>query len=283
MESVDGKVAVITGAASGMGRAFAEKFGAEGAKIVAVDVEEPVLNETVAALKASGIDATGHVVDVANVDAMETFAASVFDTHPEVHLLFNNAGVGGGGRFKDYSASDWDWVLGVNLFGVAHGIRLFLPNMIDHGDGHIINTASVAGHTAFPGLGIYNASKHAVVALSETLHAELVDDAPGVGVSVLCPGIVNTRILDSGRNRPEALLKQEDEPTEEELAIRELVEARFAVALAPSAVAELVHDAVLARQFYIFTDDEFHDVIVARHTAIANRTNPTVGFGLIPE
>lgn len=283
MDSVEGKVAIITGAASGMGRAFAEKFGAEGATIVAADVEEPVLNETVEALRGSGIEASAHVVDVSNVEAMETFAAEVFEVHPEVHLLFNNAGVGGGGRFKDLTASDWDWVLGVNLYGVAHGLRLFLPNMIDHGDGHVINTASVAGHTAMPGLGIYNATKHAVVAISETLFAELAEDAPGIGVSVLCPGIVNTRILESGRNRPEQLLKDEPEPTEEELAIRELVEARFAVALAPSAVADLVYDAVLERQFYIFTDDEFQDAITARHASIANRTNPILGPRLVAE
>jgi len=285
MESVDGKVAVITGAASGMGRAFAQRFGEAGAIIVAVDVEEPALAAATKEMRASGITCSGHVVDVSSKDEMEAFAAVVFAQHDNVHLLFNNAGVGGGGRILDLIAEDWEWVLGVNLFGVAHGLRLFLPNMVEHGDAHIINTASVAGHTSFPGLGPYNASKHAVVTISETLFAELAEDAPGVGVSVLCPGLVNTKILESDRNRPETLSAPgvADEATEEEEEIRALMRAAFDAAKDPAEVAELVYDAVINRQFYIFTDQDYDAVIAARHTSIATRTNPGVSSGLIQD
>lgn len=285
MDSVDGRVAVVTGAASGMGLAFAKRFGRAGATIVAVDIEEPVLNAAVEEMRAEGITVTGHVVDVSNAAAMEAFAANVFADHEHVHLLFNNAGVGGGGRIKDLTAQDWEWVLGVNLYGVAHGLRLFLPDMVEHGDAHVINTASVAGHTSFAGLGAYNASKHAVVTISETLHAELAEDAPSVGVSVLCPGIVNTQILQSERNRPEVMTApgMAKERTEEELAIREMLEAHFAQALAPEAVADLVFDAVRDRQFYIFTDNEYDDAIARRHAAIANRQSPLPGQGLVAD
>lgn len=266
-----------------MGRAFAERFGRAGAHIVAADVEGPALDAAVEAMRADGISVEGIVTDVADEASMDALAAAVFAEHPNVHLLFNNAGVGGGGRLSECTTADWEWVLGVNLWGVAHGLRLFLPNMIEHGDGHIINTASVAGHTSFPGLGIYNATKHAVVTLSETLHAELVEDAPTVGVSVLCPGIVNTRILESDRNRPEMLSApgMTPERTEEEEQVREMVTAIFAQALAPEAVADMVFDAVRDNQFYIFTDGEYDEAIKTRHTAIQTRTNPAASAGLV--
>lgn len=283
METVEGKVAVITGAASGMGREFANRFGKAGAHIVAADVEAPALDAAVAEMKANGISVMGVETDVADAASMDALAEAVFAQHDNVNLLFNNAGVGGGGRLAQCTTEDWEWVLGVNLWGVAHGLRLFLPNMIEHGDAHIINTASVAGHTSFPGLGIYSATKHAVVTLSETLYAELAEDAPTVGVSVLCPGLVNTRILESDRNRPEVLSEpgMSVERTAEEEEIREVMLAVFEQALGPDKVADMVFDAVRNRQFYIFTDGDYEAAIKTRHNAIQNGTNPPAGDGLI--
>ena len=203
MDSFEEKVAVVTGAASGMGLAFARRFARAGARVVLADIEKPALDAAVAELTGAGHEAIGVVTDVmklADVDALRDAALARFG---RVNVLCNNAGVAGAlqpaGEWVD--TKTWDWVLQVNLWGVVYGVKAFLPHLLEHGDGHIVNTASLAGH--LPAWSPYNASKFAVVGLTEGLYAQLHTLGSTVGVSCLCPGFVNTNIADSTRNRPE--------------------------------------------------------------------------------
>jgi NAD(P)-dependent dehydrogenase (short-subunit alcohol dehydrogenase family) len=188
--------------------------------------------------------------------------------------LCNNAGVGGGGPMSELSLADWKWTIGVNLWGVIHGVHHFLPHLLAHGDGHIVNTASIAGILSFPHMGSYNVSKHAVVTLSETLYQELLQMGSAVGVTVLCPGFVNTRILDSDRNRPEQLRHPlaEVDPLREQL--RAIANELYAKTKPPADVAELVADAIVANHLYCFTDDAFADEVAEHHRYIQTATNP---------
>ncbi|MCB0996747.1 MAG: SDR family NAD(P)-dependent oxidoreductase [Acidimicrobiales bacterium] len=285
MDSVEGKTAVITGGASGMGRAFANRFGRAGCRLVLADVEQPPLDAAVDELRSEGIEAVGVVTDVSSESDMDELAATALDTFGTVNLVFNNAGVGGGGPVAGLTTADWQWVLGVNVWGVIHGLRVFLPHLLEHGDGHIVNTGSVAGHTSYPGAAPYNASKHAVVTISETLYHELHELQSSVGVSVLCPGLVSTNILNSHRNRPEQLRSPliPPEPTEAQVAGSQLVQELFAHAKKPEAVADLVFDAVRDRQFYIFTDHVYDEAIRVRHDDIQQRRNPTYRGSLVGE
>ena len=277
MQTIDGKCAVITGAASGMGRAMAERFGRAGASVVLADVEEPALDAAVAELRAEGITATGVVTDVSDAASMDALAAAALDAHGTVNIVCNNAGVGGGGPLETLTVADWEWVLGVNLWGVIHGIRVFLPHLLEHGDGHVVNTASIAGHTSYPNMAPYNASKHAVVTISETLYNELRQRGSGVGASVLCPGLVNTNIVGSERNRPERLRRPgiPQEPTREEELRHQAVMAIYEQAVDPAEVANRVHDAILGDQFYIWTDGVYAEAIRTRHEDIDGSRNPT--------
>jgi NAD(P)-dependent dehydrogenase (short-subunit alcohol dehydrogenase family) len=255
MDQFEGRTAVVTGAASGMGRAFAERFGELGMNVVLADVEEPRLVEVAGHMRESGANVLPVVTDVADGASVDALAAKAFDTFGAVHVLCNNAGVGGGGPMHELTTNDWQWVLGVNLWGVIHGIRAFLPTMMASGEeGHIVNTASMAGMLAGPMMGPYNATKFAVVAISETLNAEQQAAGGTIGVSVLCPGFVNTDITNSARNRPA------------ELAGREMVvdpdaRAAFQALLAsgkqPAEVALMVERAIRNRDLYIFTDRQF--------------------------
>jgi NAD(P)-dependent dehydrogenase (short-subunit alcohol dehydrogenase family) len=256
MELGEGQTAVVTGAASGMGRAFAERFGALGMNVVLADVEEPRLAEVAGNMRESGANVLPVVTDVADGTSIDALAAKAFDTFGAVHVLCNNAGVGGGGPIHELTTNDWQWVLGVNLWGVIHGIRAFLPTMLSSGEeGHIVNTASMAGMIAGPMMGPYNATKFAVVAISETLHAELQMTGGGkVGVSVLCPGFVNTDITTSGRNRPASLPGREVIPAPEAAsAFKTLLES----GKQPAEVALMVERAIRNRELHIFTDRQF--------------------------
>jgi NAD(P)-dependent dehydrogenase (short-subunit alcohol dehydrogenase family) len=270
------RVAVVTGGASGMGRALATRFGLAGCRIVVADIEEPALAETTAALEALGINAVGFPTDVSDAASMDTLAASTLNAFGQVDLLFNNAGVGGGGTIDSLTTADWEWVLGVNLWGVIHGLRVFLPHLLAQDSGYVVNTASIAGHTSYAHMGPYNASKHAVVSISETLYAELHQARSGVGVSVLCPGIVNTNILASDRNRPERLkdplISLDPEETE---MFRSVAAEVYSNSLDPEVVGEQVLEAVLERRFYVWTDDIFQSAIARRHADIAQGRNPT--------
>lgn len=276
MRDFEGRVAVVTGAASGMGRAFAERFAAEGMKIVLADVEEDALGSAVEELRRAEYDVVGVLTDVSSAAAVEELARTALETYGRINVVCNNAGVGGGGRALLWEASpnDWQWVMGVNFWGVVHGIRTFVPIMLRQGDeGHIVNTASIAG--LVPGSGIYGISKHAVVAMSESLRLQLTMANASIGVSVLCPGWVQTRILDSERNRPERLRGPSNaEPTAEEQARREMAQQAIAQGMPPADVADMVLAAVRDDRFYIVTHGEFDDVIRSRFEDILERRNP---------
>jgi NAD(P)-dependent dehydrogenase (short-subunit alcohol dehydrogenase family) len=248
MRDFTDKVAVVTGGASGIGRALALRFAGAGARLVLADVEESALAATVADLDAGDASVIGVVADVASADDVEAIRDRALDEYGAVHIVCNNAGVVGGGVI-DSSLAVWDWVVGVNLMGVVHGIHTFLPLLLEQDEGHIVNTASLAGLGGVGGLGVYCATKSAVVGLSESLHHDLVARGSAVGVSVLCPGFVQTRIGDSARNAPPAVADWATTP-EAELA-REVGSQLAAAGIAPEVVADAVHDAILESRFFI--------------------------------
>ena len=271
----EGQVAVITGAASGLGRGIADRFGAAGCRLVLADVEEPALAQAAAELGAAGVEATAVPTDVSDAASMDALAAAVLERHGHLDLLFNNAGVGIQKPTATMTTSDWEWVLGVNLWGVIHGLRVFLPHMLARDAGHIVNTASSAGHVVVPQLAAYNASKHAVVAISETLRAELANQDSAVAVAAFCPGVVRTRITSSARNRPERLLNPgeplpERDAWDDELtrSRQEAMEALFGRAKSPAEAADILHDGLLEGRFYIWTDDIFVETLLGRHAEI---------------
>jgi len=255
MERFEGRTAVVTGGASGIGRGMAEAFAREGMKIVIADVEEEALAKATGEMKAAGIDVTGVRCDVSDPASVDALAQSALEATGAVHVLCNNAGVAGAvGPTWERPLDDWNWVMGVNLRGVLHGVRSFVPIMIEQGDeGHIVNTASMAG--LIPGGGTYGVSKSACVALSESLFAELGGAAPKIGVSVLCPGWVRTRINESERNRPEAPRETPGDETPMIEAMRALVGKAIEDGLDPVRVGEIVVDAIRTRRFYILTHD----------------------------
>ena len=278
MQDFQGKVAVVTGAASGIGRALAGKSAQEGMKVVLADVEENALKQAEAELRASGADVLAVQTDVSKAADVEALAQKAFDTYGAVHLLFNNAGVGAGITVWDSSLADWQWVLGVNLWGVIHGVHYFVPRMLAQGsEGHIVNTASSAGLIASSGLGIYKVSKHGVVTLSETLALELAQRGAKIKVSALCPEWVNTRIMDAERNRPAAL---QNAPEEQQIspeiaaaiqAMRQVIEA----GIPPSQVADTVFDAIREERFYILTHPTTKFGVQLRMSDILEDRGPT--------
>ena len=261
MKDLQGKVAVITGGASGIGRAVAERAAGEGMKIVLGDIEEGPLKEAVDELTGRGVEALGVVTDVSDAASVRELRDRTLDRFGAVHLVHNNAGIGLGGPIWEVSEEDWRWILGVNLWGVINGVAAFVPALIEQGEGHVVNTASIAGLIAAPFLGPYNATKQAVVAISETLYKDLQAVGAPVGVSVLCPGFVRTRIAESERNRP-PWAPGRDVPGADELrgAVRSMVDGGIEAA----AVAERVIDAVRADTFYILTHPELDDAVATR-------------------
>ena len=281
MESLAGRVAVVTGAASGMGRSMALRFARSGMDVVLADVEEPALAAAASEVDATGVRSLAVVADVSDAAAMDHLAEAAFERFGTVHVVCNNAGVGTGGPIWEMTTQDWEWVLGVNLWGVVHGLRVFVPRLVEQDEGHVVNTASIAGLTSHAHMGPYNASKHAVVTISETLWHELRTSGSKVGVTVLCPGLVNTGILDSSRNRPERLLgRAAREPTPAEEARWQAIRDLYSAALSPDAVADMVYDAVLEDRLYILTDDAFDEAIRTRHEDVQQRRNPTPKPGL---
>src|ERR1700733_2921273 len=203
MENLRDKVAVITGGASGIGKAVAVRTAAEGMKLVLADIEEPALEATASALTAEGADVLAVVTDVSDASSVQALRDRALQHFGAVHLVHNNAGVGVGGPIWEVTEEEWRWILGVNLWGVVHGISAFVPVLLEQGEGHVVNTASIAGLSSTPGLGPYTATKHAVVAISESLFKDLRAAGAPIGVSVLCPGFVQTGIAQSDRNRPD--------------------------------------------------------------------------------
>lgn len=278
MNELNGRSAVVTGAASGIGRAMAERFAGAGMRVVMADVEETALLAAAGELTAGGADVLPVVTDVSDGESVDALAKAAEAAYGPVHLLCNNAGVGAGGLLSELTTADWEWVLGVNLWGVIHGIRAFLPGMLAHGEpSHVVNTASLAGHVAGPFMAPYSASKFAVVAISETLHHELAMSGAAVGVSVLCPGWVRTNIHRSARNRPE---RQGGPGTADDPGAA-LLAGVLEAGLAPARVAELVESAVREGRFYVFTHPELMPAVAARSERILAGENPSLqGFAM---
>ena len=260
-----------------MGRAFAERFAQEGMKVVLADVEHSPLDRTVTALRQAEYDVLGVLADVSNVESLENLARRAIEAYGKVHVLCNNAGVSGGNGgpgalIWEASLNDWVWITAVNYFGVAHGIRIFVPLMLSHGEeGHVVNTASVAGLT--PGNGVYGATKHAVVSMSESLYRDFHRVGAKLGVTCLCPGVVNTGIINATRNRPADMLNEGEQPRDVETQAR--IAAWAQSGWQPAEVAEMVMDAIRANQLYLRTDDDMNDRIEDRMHAVLESRNPT--------
>ena len=267
MDTFEGKVAVITGGASGIGLALARHAAGLGMRLVLGDVEAPALDEAVVELKAT-TDVIGVRCDVSRYDDVGALGAAAMDAFGAVHLPINNAGVAGGGLSWEIDLADWEWVVGVDLWGVIHGVKAFTPLVIASGGGHVVNTASMAGLTSPPFMGPYNVSKHGVVALSETLQQELAMVHPEVGVTVVCPGWVRTKINRSTRNRPGASDGTEGSLIGDDTggagAMASVVDGLIDNGLDPADVAALVFDAVRTNRFSVLTHPDWIDGVTRR-------------------
>ncbi len=251
MKEFKDKIAVITGGASGIGRSIAERCCQEGMKVVLADVEAKMLSHTEKELKSTGATVISVLTDVSKVDDIKALAQKTLDTFGAVHLLFNNAGVAVGTYLWEYTFADLEWVVGVNLWGVIYGVRIFVPIMLKQDTKcHIINTSSLAG--LIPGNGIYGITKHNLVALSESLAAELSYIKSKIKVSVLCPGFVKTRILECERNHPSEIISHPEFESSQKL-FKQMVNS----GLSPNKVAEIVFQAIRDNKFYILTDKHF--------------------------
>jgi NAD(P)-dependent dehydrogenase (short-subunit alcohol dehydrogenase family) len=282
VQELKGKVAVVTGAASGIGRGLAERFAAEGMRVVLADVEEPALGDAERAITATGAEAIAVRTDVSDAAAVEALAQRTVERFGGVHVVCNNAGVGSSNSSWEEPLEDWNWVLGVNLHGVINGIRSFVPIMLRQGDeGHIVNTASVAGLLPGAAPASYTASKYAVVGLTEMLHHELALASEGrIGASVLCPGLIATRIHEAGRNRPGGPPAEPAAGTPE-AAMREAVRSFFAGGMPPAQVAGMVVDAIRSTRFYILTHDTFNSLLDARARAILSGEAPPLASAAV--
>ena len=271
MKELKGKVAAVTGAASGLGRAMALAFADEGMHVALGDVADT--SDVFAAVEAKGVSALSMKLDVSRAEEVEAFAQLVDKELGGAHVVCNNAGVSPLGAAWETSLDDWKWILGVNLWGVIHGVRSFVPRLMKRNDGHVVNTASVAGIINPPGSGAYNVTKHAVVALSETLHHDLRERGSAVGVSVLCPAYVPTGIADSERNRPagfEATVKSKEMLAREQLLKKAVASGR----LSAHDVAKAVVRAVKEDRFYILTHPRIKGAIGARMDDILHDRTP---------
>jgi NAD(P)-dependent dehydrogenase (short-subunit alcohol dehydrogenase family) len=278
MKEFKGKVAVVTGAASGIGRAMAERFAAEGMKVVLADIETGVLAQTEAEMKAAGAAVLAVRTDVSSASDVQALAGRTIDAFGAVHILCNNAGVPPVvGPSWELTEADWQWVLGVNLWGVIHGIRAFVPIMLKQGsEGHIVNTASIAGLLSAPWAATYDVAKHGVVTLSESLHGELALTGSKVKVSVLCPAWVKTQLMDGGRNRPTALRdKSRPESAVPQASVMEQAFRQFvATGTEPAGIAEMVLEAIRQQRFYVLPHPQWKEQIRARMENILEERNP---------
>lgn len=273
MKKLKGKVAAVTGAASGLGRSMALAFAAEGMDIALADVDEVNLTAVADEVQEKGVRAITLKVDVSQAAQVDAFRDQAIARLGAVHVVCNNAGVAPLGAVWESSVGDWEWILGVNLWGVIHGVRAFAPALIAQNEGHIVNTASVAGLISPPGMGAYNVTKHAVVALSETLYHDLRERKSKVGVSVLCPAYVPTGIADSERSRPKHLAAATKSPETQakEAMVRKAVKSGK---ISAAEVAQAVVKAVKADRFYILTHEGITSAIRARMEDILKARAP---------
>ena len=283
------KTAVLTGAGSGFGLECARIGAKLGMNLVLADVQQDALDKTVAEMQAAGAQVLAMRVDVSKADQMQAFADAAFARFGAPHFVFNNAGVGAGGLIWENSLKDWEWVMGVNLMGVVHGVHFFTPMMLAAAkadtayQGHIVNTASMAGLLNAPNMGIYNVSKHAVVSLSETLYQDLALVTDQVSASVLCPYFVPTGISQSHRNRPDEL-KAQDKPTQSQLIGQAMSDKAVGSGKVTAAqVAQMVFDAISAGQFYIYSHPKAIGSVQTRMEDVMLARNPTDPFAHKPE
>ena len=278
MKDFTGKVAVVTGAASGIGRATATRFAESGMRVALADIEKPALDKVVAELTEAGHEVIGIPTDVSSFEAIQNLADRTMDAFGAVHVVHNNAGVVVSGPVDQLSLSDWEWVLGVDLWSVIYGVKVFLPLIRSSGEGHIVNTASTAGLQATSGIGPYNVAKFGVVALTETLRVELQGEE-NISASVLCPGAINTQIVTSKRNRG-AESARDHQTSETEKRFEEGAGALLAQqGKDPAEVAEMVMDAIIRDEFWILTHDEWKNVLTERVAAIHRDNSLHHGFG----
>ena len=289
MKELQGRTAVITGAGSGFGLELARIAAREGMNLVLADVQQDALDRAAAELQGAGAQVLAQRVDVSKAGDVEALGAATRQRFGAPHLVFNNAGVGGGGLIWEHSLKDWEWVLGVNVMGVAHGVRVFTPMMLDAAaqdpayEGHIVNTASMAGLLNAPNMGVYNVSKHAVVALSETLYQDLRLVTDQIGASVLCPFFVPTGITRSGRNRP-AEMATGAALTRSQLVAQAMSDKAVGSGKVTALqVAQFVIDAVRERRFYVFSHPHALRSVQTRMEDIVTGRNPTDPFAGKPE
>lgn len=284
MEVLEQRVAVVTGAASGIGKAVAVALAAESMQVVLADIEQPPLEDTLNEIQLAGGVAVSQHCDVSDWTSVEALRAHCEATFGSPDVVVNNAGVAGGGSIAGLDLKAWEWMLAVNLWGVIYGVKAFLPAMIERGSGHVVNTGSIAGHLAATGMAAYNTSKHAVVGFSETLQQEMLEANTGVGVTCLCPGFVATNIINSERNRQERYravgLALKPDSSEDSVSsslgdANEAIADLYAAQLDPAKVAAQLVAAIKTNQFWVFTDDLADEMIRQRHADIEGRVTPT--------
>lgn len=281
MQEFAGKVAVVTGAGSGMGRAFAQRLAQEGMKVVLADIEVPALDEAVAEMSGEGHEVHGVPTDVSDPAAIQALAAQAMEHFGRVDVVCNNAGVEGylDGAIWEATDKDWTWTFGVNYWSVVHGVRTFLPILLDNPDGgHMVNTASMTA--VVTARNMYSITKHGVLALTEVVHSDLKARGAKVGISALCPGIIATRLFQGSRNRPASLQNEVPTPgAEQGQTMREQMNARLAGGMSPAQVAEHLLRGIREERLYILTDQDWDEQINARHEAILQASLPPLVVG----